>query len=85
MHAAAASVTRQAARWTGMPDAPRPIAPDAVMARFARTAPGKAGTSGETRPGARTPGDPNAGERRDAFAAAPLHQKQRGRRLTRTA
>lgn len=85
MQAPDQSPTLQPVRWTGVPPAIRAAAPDAVMARFARTAPGKAGTSGETRPGAPAPGDRNAGERRDPFAAAPFHQQPRGRRLTRTA
>ena len=80
MHAPAASATRHTARWTGML-----VALDAVMARFARTAPGQARTSGETDPGARASGDRNAGERRDPFAAARLHRQPRGRCLTRTA
>lgn len=82
MHAAA---TCQPVRWAGMPAAMRAVAPGAVMTRFARTAAGKAGTSGETRPGDRAPGDCNAGEGRDAFAAARFHQQPRGRCLTRTA
>ena len=85
MHAPAASATRQPVRWTGVPPGMRAAAPDAVTTRFARTAPGIARPSGETRPGARAPGDRNAGECRDPFAAARLHRQPRGRCLTRTA
>ena len=82
MHAPA---TSRPVRWMGMPAAMRAVAPEAGMTRFARTAPGKARTCGETRPGDRAPGDRNAGERRDAFAAPEFHQQPRGRCLTRTA
>ena len=85
MHAPADFATSQPARWTGVPAAMRAVAPGAVMTRIARPAPGKARACGETRPGDRAPGDRNAGEGRDAFAAAKLHQQPRGRCLTRTA
>ena len=85
MQAPDQSPTLQPVRWTGVPPAKPTAAPDAVTTRFARTAPGIARPAGETRPGAPAPGHRNAGERRDAFAAARLHQQPRGRRLTRTA
>ena len=82
MHAAA---TCQPVRWAGMPAAMRAVAPGAVMTRFARPAPGKARACGETRPGDRAPGDRNAGEGKDAFAAAQFNQQPRGRCRTQTA
>ena len=76
-HAPAGFATCRPVRRTGMPGAP-----DAVMPRFARTAPGWTKTSGKTRPDARPPGGRNAGERVSAFAAARFQLHQIGRCCT---